>query len=226
MSKSRDSLMSLLKDLNDKTTDVGSYSELPLSNYDKMVKPGGSSTEIVDPSVESTVPKYYKGPSSRTFKGGFTSLPISLTTRRNFYVIGHLTQADLSLLSDFEEIKRELDIVNKCMVTLGKSSIVKHGHNIIFRDTVLLAPGGKKSLASIGSMYGEHLKKIDLSASQYRNMDLLLKEDPKLFKDYALRDSLISLIHACVLEDAHFKLNKIGIPLTLSSLGASNLRRS
>jgi hypothetical protein len=219
-------LLSILKDFH--TTDNPSkvsYSDLPQSAYEGIKGLEGKKIEeVLDSSVESKSPPYYKGASSRTYKGGFTSEPISLTTRRNFYVIGHLTQADLSLLSDFDEFKRDLDIVNKCMVTLGRSSIVKHGHNIIFRDTLLLAPGGKKSLASIGSIYGPHLGKINLSESQHQNMELLLKEDPNLFKAYALRDSLISLVHACVLEDWHFRLNKLGIPLTLSSLGVSNLR--
>jgi hypothetical protein len=224
LGEDRKGLYSLLKDLNLDSNELGSLSGHPMSNFTNLVHPSGASTEIIDSLVESTEPKYYKGSSSRTLKGGFTSEPISLTTRRNFYVIGHLTQADLSLLSDFSEFKKDLDIVNKCMVTLGKSNIVKHGHNIIFRDTMLLAPGGKKSLASIGGMYGSHLGKITLSESQHQNMELLLKEAPQLFKDYALRDSLISLIHAGILEDAQFKLNKLGIPLTLSSLGLSNLR--
>lgn len=225
---SREGLYSLLKILNieSKDKELGSLDEIPVSNFVNLIHPDGSNTEIIDPSIESIKPSKYKGSTSRTYKGGFTDDFISLTTRRNFNIIGHLTQADLSLLTDFEEIKSSLDIVNKCMVTLGKSEIVKHGHNIIFRDTLLLAPGGKQSLSAIGGMYGEHLRKINLNAYQYQNMDVLMKEDPNLFKEYALRDSLISLVHASILEDAHFKSNKLGIPLTLSSLGVSNLRKS
>jgi len=227
MDSSRSGLYSLLKNLNlDIKEGLGSLDEQPVFNFDNLLAPDGTNAEIIDSSIESLRPRKYKGSSSRTYKGGFTSEPISLTSRRNFYVIGHLTQADLSLLTDFEEIKNSLDIVNKCMVTLGKSDIIKYGHNIIFRDTLLLAPGGKQALSAIGGMYGDHLRKIDLSTYQYQNMDVLIKEDPTLFKKYALRDSLISLVHASVLEDAHFKLNKLGLPLTLSSLGVSNLRNS
>jgi len=224
MGSSREGLYSLLKELNQENQD--SKDEIPESNFVNLVHPDGTNTEIIDSSLESLKPRKYKGSSSRTYKGGFTSEAISLTTRRNFYIIGHLTQADLSFLSDFEEVKSSLDIVNKCMVTLGKSDIKRYGHNIIFRDTLLLAPGGKQSLSAIGGMYGDNLRKIALSASQYQKMDVLMKEDPTLFKSYALRDSLISLVHASVLEDSNFKLNKLGIPLTLSSLGVSNLRNS
>lgn len=75
-------------------------------------------------------------------------------------------------------------------------------------------------------MYGTNLQKINLTEEQHQNMDILKEENPILFKEYALRDSLISLFHACILEDSHFKLNKLGIPLTLSILGSSNLRHS
>jgi len=227
MEKSRKELYSLLKSLNkEESKGKESKDSQPISNFEKLTDPDGTNAEIIDPSIESLSPIKYKGSSNRTYKGGFTDDPISLTTRRNYYIIGHLTQADLSLLSDFDEIKNSLDIVNKCMVTLGKSDILKFGHNIIFRDTLLLAPGGKQSLSAIGGMYGEHLRKIELTEYQHQNMDVLMKEDPTLFKNYALRDSLISLVHAIILENAHFKLNKLGIPLTLSSLGVSNLRNS
>lgn len=225
-------LYSLLKSYNLCQEYTELYNSVPDSDYTNLTPPDGSSIELIDQKLEDYEQEVLKpdsrgkekGRYSRTTKTIITGERLSITTRRNFYIIGHLTQADLSLLSDFTEIKKHLDIVNKCMVTLGSSDIVIYGHSVIFRDTVLLAPGGKKSLAAIGGMYGDHLKKINLSESQYQNMDALLKEAPSLFKDYALRDSLISLVHAQILEDANFKLNKLGIPLTLSSLGSSNLR--
>jgi hypothetical protein len=225
-------LYSLLKSLNvspdSLEKDVDSVRESNYNyNYKNLTPPDGSSIEVADPKIEDLKPDDEgKGRYSRTTKASITTERLSITTRRNFYIIGHLTQADLSLLSDFSEIKKHLDIVNKCMVTLGKSDIVLHGHNVIFRDTLLLAPGGKKSLAAIGSMYGDNLQKISLTEDQYKNMDILLKDNPGLFREYALRDSLISLVHACILEDANFKNLKLNIPLTLSSLGKSNLYRS
>ncbi len=35
-------------------------------------------------------------------------------------------------------------------------------------------------------------------------MDLLFQEDPELFKEYALRDSVIALIHGLYMEYANF----------------------
>jgi len=58
-----------------------------------------------------------------------------------------------------------------------------------------------------------------LSKEQIENMDLLLKEDKELFDRYAIRDAIIALIHGNYMEDHNFKLQGLGIPLTLSSLG-------
>ena len=84
----------------------------------------------------------------------------------------------MSILKDFTLFKDELDIVNKSFVTLGKP-INFANSRIMIRDTMLLAPASKKSLSSIGKLYD--LKKYELSESEIRNMDLLLKDDPSKF---------------------------------------------
>ena len=76
---------------------------------------------------------------------------ISVTKIKHNYLIGHLTNADISILEDFEDYKDSIDIVNNSMVTL-KSPIQIDDVNVHIRDTMLLAPGGKKSLSHIGSL--------------------------------------------------------------------------
>jgi hypothetical protein len=155
----------------------------------------------------------------------FTDDKVSVTKIRNNYLIAHLTNADLSMLNDFESFKDQLDIVNRSFVTLGKP--MKIGDfNVIIRDTMLLAPAGKKSLDSIGSLYGQDLNKIALSKEQKSNMDLLLKEDKALFSEYAIKDAIIPLIHSNYMEDFNFKLNEVGIPITLSSLSSKYVKSS
>lgn len=147
----------------------------------------------------------------------FTGDKISVTRIVNNYFTAHLTNADLSILDDFNELKEKLDIVNKSFITLGKPLRIK-GLNVYIRDTMLLAPAGKKSLESIGSLYPES-PKIYLSKEDKQRMDLLLKRDPLLFENYAIRDSIITLKHANSMENFNFELKGIGIPTTLSSLG-------
>lgn len=120
---------------------------------------------------------------------------VSVTTTKTYWLIAHLTPADISLLSDFNKLKDELSIVNGSFVTLGKP-LKAYGRNLHIRDTMLLAPGTSKSLASVGKLYGGVLQKISISPSDLNNMQGFLERDRAKFIDYALRDALISLIHA------------------------------
>jgi len=118
---------------------------------------------------------------------------LSITYIYNNILIGHNTSADLSLLNDFNLFKDELDIVNKGMITIGKG-FKYAGYNVQVRDTMLLAPAGQKSLASIGKLY--NFDKINLTEFEITHMDLLLKNDKDRFMLYALKDSQITLKHA------------------------------
>ena len=148
---------------------------------------------------------------------------VSVTRTRQYYIIAHLTPADLSMLSDFEEIKEELSIVSGSFVTLGKP-IKYYGRNIHIRDTMLLAPGASKSLASIGRLYGEAFHKIEISRNDIEDMHGFLTRDKAKFTEYALRDALISLIHACWMEEFNFSIGIVGIPLSLSSIGRNYVK--
>lgn len=145
---------------------------------------------------------------------------ISVTKTKTYFIIAHLTPADLSLLKDFDEVKEDLSIVNGSYVTVAKPLRIS-GRNTHIRDTMLLAPGGSRSLASIGMLYGEMFQKISISKSDLEDMQGFLQRDREKFIEYALRDAVISLIHASWMEDFNFKIGGIGvgIPLTLSSIG-------
>ena len=138
---------------------------------------------------------------------------------RNVYLISHLTNADICFLSDFEDIKNRLNIVHKSFVTLDKPIKLENAR-VHIRDTMLLT-AGNKSLSTLGKMYGDNFNKIKISSSELENMAKFLLEDPKRFREYAIQDSIIVLIHACYMEDYNFKLDKIGVPLTLSSISKS-----
>lgn len=143
---------------------------------------------------------------------------ISVTRSKNNYFIAHYNSADLSILSDFDLIKGDLDIINKYFVTLGKPFKYADS-NVHIRDTSLLAPTGNRSLEAIGSLYGSIFSKISLTSEEKQNMHLLLKRDRKLFQEYAIQDALITLKHSNEMENFGFSSRRIGVPLTLSSLG-------
>jgi hypothetical protein len=159
---------------------------------------------------------------TRTRNQSFTQGLVSVTKIRHNYVIGHLTNADLSILSDFNEFKDSLDLVNNSFITL-KKPILMNSTNVHVRDSMLLAPAGK-SLSNLGSLYKD-LDKIKIDSLWYKNMDEFYEKEPEAFKEYAMRDALISLIHASSMEDLNFDLGKAVIPITLSSLSMSFIRK-
>ena len=146
---------------------------------------------------------------------------ISISLIKNNYIISHYNPSDLSLLGDFHLFKEELNIVNKSFVTLNKP-FEYEGSNVYIRDTHLLTPAGGKGLAALGKLYSEELedyKKIEVTKDDIEHMDEFLIRDPKAFREYAIRDTLIPLKHAVTLETVNFDIKRIGIPITLSSMG-------
>jgi len=120
---------------------------------------------------------------------------VSITNTKSYYIIAHLTPADLSLLSDFKDIKEELTIVNGSFVTIGKPITVS-GKRVHIRDTMLLAPGSSRSLANIGRLYSEEFNKVKINKEDLEDMQGFLFRDKEKFTEYALKDAIISLIHA------------------------------
>jgi hypothetical protein len=141
---------------------------------------------------------------------------ISVSFVKNNYILAHYNAADLSMLSDFDEIKEKLSIVNKSFLTLGKPLEYKHTF-VHIRDTMLLAPAGNQSLASLGKLY--NTPKLIVSFKDIIKMGDFLKRDKKSFDDYAIQDAVITLKHSLAMEKFNFNLKQLGVPSTLSSLG-------
>jgi hypothetical protein len=161
-------------------------------------------------------------PQSRiSYRHGSSKLNISI--KRIMYICMHESTADLSILSDFDTFKEQLDIINRSFVTLKKPLDIEGCKSKMhFRDTVLIAPQGVKSLAEIGNIYGdEAYKKVDIGDYRKGRMRELLDINKELFDKYALRDAEITLKHASEMENFNLTVNKLGVPLTLSGIGKS-----
>lgn len=155
--------------------------------------------------------------TSISYNDGAEKLYISL--RCTVFLNTHTTYADLPMLSDFHTfLKFKLNLVRKSFVTLGKA--LRHedwNFELHVRDTLLLAPAGQRSLASIGKIYGPDFIKKDIGNSR-TNMKLLKIENPEQFIEYAVQDAKIVLKHVNTMNDFNFSLDRIGIPVTLSGL--------
>lgn len=152
--------------------------------------------------------------TTRTSYTSFTPEKIDVALRKNLYLTAHLTAADFSILTDFEEFKMSLSIVNNRFVTIKPIKIL--GVSVHIRDTMLLSAPGFQKLDQIGGLYG--YQKVTLPIGAITNMKQFHLTDPLKFREYALRDAEITLIHSCYMNDLNFQLGKLGVPLTISQV--------
>ena len=83
---------------------------------------------------------------------------------------------------------------------------------------MLLAPGGSKGLAKIGSMY-PGFSKLEISRADLEDMQGYLARDKDRFVEYALRDAVITVVHSLWMEEFNFRIGGSGVPISLSSIG-------
>jgi len=138
--------------------------------------------------------------------------------RRGKYIVFgcHFSIADLSMLSDFNSIKHHFDSIQNTLVTISKPYLMEKGKTVVLKDTMLLAPAGATSLNEIGKLYG--IPKLSVGDYISRMTDLR-NDNPDLFREYALRDTEITLRHLIEMEKASFMITGLGsVPTTLSAL--------
>ena len=180
-----------------------------------------SGKEMTDKLVMSIERCVNKHTSRLTYKFGDGDSALSISVRRMLYIMMHYSPAELSMLSDIESFKEELDIIQGSFVTRGRP-ITKEGvkSSVHIRDTILLSPIGISKLADLGDIYGEGYKKVDIGG--YRgDMKRMLDERPLLFAIYGMTDSYITLKHGNSMEEFYFSLGKLGVPLTSTGLSKS-----
>jgi hypothetical protein len=159
----------------------------------------------------------------------------NLKLPQSIFLVCHYSRADLPSFREFFEKKSRSNFVNlrRTIVTSnqgapiklpiifrGQMSLVKVG----IRDTYLLAPSTAKSLDALGQLIGSH--KLSLSDDDFKNMDVLRREDLQRFKDYAQMDSRIALEFSERIADLSTSFGKGRyIPTTLTSLGVVFLKQ-
>jgi DNA polymerase type B, organellar and viral len=155
------------------------------------------------------------------------------------HLVGHLTKADLPAFSDFKEIANGVSSVRKTFVSLGaplKCEFNFKGEpdialNVYLRDTILLTPGGVKSLGALGDLVNtpEIPLSPDKATTLYmkRNMDFVRRKHWPLFRKYAINDAVICAKYfRHIVELAKSAIGKKIFPLTLSSIGVELLLKS
>jgi hypothetical protein len=149
-------------------------------------------------------------------------------------LVGHYNKADVPAFEERKPILRRLSNVRNSLISRNmpinlrlKFSDVADDHAdvaIYVRDTMLLAPAGKKSLASLGEMIG--LNKLRLAADEAEerqiksNMKVLRSLDWESYRSYALLDAEISARYfQQVTEMYQLETESKFVPTALSSIG-------
>ena len=171
-------------------------------------------------------------------EGHVESLP------NHFYLVAHYNRADIPAFDDRDTLIKKLNNVRKSIVSYDLPIKITVNYenepprseddeelphiNVYVRDTILLAPGTSRSLAAIGELIG--YEKIILSQDEKReqflkeNMDVLLREDWELFRQYALMDAEICLRYFEKLSIEYESLmGSNRLPSSLSSIGTKLL---
>jgi len=138
------------------------------------------------------------------------------------YLLAHFNAADLTMLNDWNEIShKNIDILKKSFTSLTKP-LNSLGMPVYIRDTLLLSSAAAGTLDKIGKSY--NIPKASIPTGYISKMDLLLKEHPNIFKQYAMTDSLITLIHGLFMNDFAFGLGNLRLPNTLGSLSVTYVK--
>ena len=141
-------------------------------------------------------------------------------------LITHWSVAEMTSVSNFNELKNKFDGVRRTFVSLMEPLKIKfHDHNrnehfvsITLRDTLLLAPENAKSLEKLGETIG--IPKLHVSSEHKSDLRTLKNSEPKEFWAYGMTDAVISaLYYIRTLGAAQIMLGDLDVqPLTLGSL--------
>lgn len=156
---------------------------------------------------------------SKTLEEGYKlTIPIHNRT----FLAAHYNSADLSLIKDWDIVKKKnVDIIGKSFISINKP-MKTLGCRIFLRDTICLTSAAAKTLEAIGKAH--NINKIQLEKKYKENMSNLWKDNPDLFKFYAMNDSVITLIHTLFINDFTFKLGSTTLPFTLGSIASKYIK--
>ena len=137
----------------------------------------------------------------------------------------HWSFIDLTTFSDFDKIKKQFDAIRGTYLSLRpttwhfeSSRGDKKKVTIVLRDTKLLAPAKKQKLEDLGELLG--LKKLELPPGYSKDdMETFMRERPREFKAYAIRDAEVAAGYTKRIAEINTKETGLtDVPATLSTI--------
>lgn len=142
-------------------------------------------------------------------------------------LISHNLAAEWSVLADRDEphITKRLALVRRSPITDIHPIKILLDKRILVRvdlcDSMLLAPASHQSLKKLSGLLGKDDHKITITQHQIENMHLFLRDEPKKYREYALKDSEACLRLFLLLQDG---LNKLVFGMRKNNIGEYQLR--
>jgi hypothetical protein len=143
--------------------------------------------------------------------------------KRGVVVVSHFGAAEWSALQGREDLVGFLQLIRKVPVTLGWAEAELRINNrrqtckLRIMDTYLLAPDNAKALKKLGDTVG--IRKVDLPVGAIENMASLRETDLRLFEEYGISDSRITLAYLILMIDVvQRELGLDDMPLTVGGI--------
>jgi hypothetical protein len=158
---------------------------------------------------------------------------------RKIYFAGHFIRADATGFSDFQNLRSFLNNVRNTFLSIDSAIKVEIdcgpdsevGLQILFRDSMLLAPQNARSLKELGTLVGEEKLTLDADPGVHkhmiRNMDKVRTDHWPIFRKYALMDATVCLRYIERIMNKYEELTGTRkVPVTLTSIGIDLLLKS
>lgn len=154
-------------------------------------------------------------------------------------LVGHYNRADIPAFADRDQVYGRVKNVRNSLVTQAVPITVKVSFGdesgtvdlkVYLRDTMLLAPAGRKSLAALGELVGKPKMMLhetpegDLRLK--RQMKFVRANNPEQYRTYAILDAEISALYFQDVTRIYQKATGATfVPSLLSNIGVSLLRQ-
>jgi hypothetical protein len=149
-------------------------------------------------------------------RGEISSVTNHYPNSLDLTLLAHFSVADLTLLDDFQDIKTHFDQNKGTLCTLTLPHLIDQV-KVTLRDTYVLSDPTKSSLDAIGAVYG--IPKVEIPKEAFSNIASFADNNPVLFKNYAITDALICLVHGIELQAFSYEfLGLYKVPVTIPSL--------
>jgi hypothetical protein len=121
-------------------------------------------------------------------------------------LIAHNSVAEFAMLKDRDKYIPNLLTIRKTL-TSKKSIDVSGKYSVDLYDSMLIAPVGYYSLKKLSTILGDdNMLKIEIKQSEIENMDRFKRNNPDLFREYAMQDSRVTLAVWLMLQKQYNEL--------------------